>query len=275
MKIKCEYCESFIDDTDEKCPNCGGVNNHLKRSAQGIPKTIQELKQWCLDKNIPLEQARFFIGEDYRGAKAFGIYQDTTTENFIVYKNKADGSRAIRYEGKDEAYAVNELYMKLKEEILNQKQHQASKSRPLTSSGSSRSSVRSAKSAFRQKLGFFIAVFLIVIVIDVFSAMSSGPRRGYYNYNNDTYYYQPDDGWYLYDNGNWSSTYADNNLTDDYDNYYNSDSYYSQDNVSDFMDSGYYYTNSNESWSSDWDSDSSWDSGSDWDSGSSDWDSDW
>lgn len=62
---------------------------------------------------------RFFIGEDYKEPKAFGIYQDGN--RFIVYKNKADGSRAIRYDGLDEAYAVNEIYLKLKEEIANQK----------------------------------------------------------------------------------------------------------------------------------------------------------
>lgn len=30
----------------------------------------------------------------------------------------------MRYQGTDEAYAVNELYLKLKDEILNQKAHQ-------------------------------------------------------------------------------------------------------------------------------------------------------
>ncbi len=33
----------------------------------------------------------------------------------IVYKNKADGSRSIRYRGPDEAYAVRALYEKLLE----------------------------------------------------------------------------------------------------------------------------------------------------------------
>ena len=62
---------------------------------------------------------RFFIGKDTRAPRAFGIYE--ANGEFIVYKNKSDGSRAIRYKGTDEAYAVNELYMRLKEEILNQK----------------------------------------------------------------------------------------------------------------------------------------------------------
>ena len=122
MNIKCEYCGNYIEDTDEKCLYCGGVNNHMVRTAVGVPQTIEELKKWCLDRNIPLEQARFFIGEDYRGARAFGIYQDAETGNFVVYKNKSDGTRAVRYAGNDEAYAVNELYQKIKEEILNQKQ---------------------------------------------------------------------------------------------------------------------------------------------------------
>ena len=86
------------------------------------PKTIEELKQWYIDRNLPPESVtRFFIGSNYKGAKAFGIYKDDITDKIVVYKNKADGSRSIRYAGMDEAYAVNELYKKLKAEIYNQK----------------------------------------------------------------------------------------------------------------------------------------------------------
>ena len=109
MKLKCNYCGSFIKDTDEKCPNCGAVNEHLMRSADGIPKTIEELKAFCQKHNLPLKQMRFFIGENFTEPKAFGIYKDDEG-NFIVYKNKADGSRTVRYQGTDEAYAVNEIY---------------------------------------------------------------------------------------------------------------------------------------------------------------------
>lgn len=38
-----------------------------------------------------------------------------------LYTKQGNGERAIRYQGTDEAYAVNELYLKLKSEILNQK----------------------------------------------------------------------------------------------------------------------------------------------------------
>ena len=122
MKVKCRYCDSFISDTCERCPNCGAVNEELKRVGDGVPTTISELKKWYVDHNLPDEVVtRFFIGKDYKEARAFGIYYDESKDLYIVYKNKDNGERKIRYEGKDEKYAVNELYMKLKEEILNQK----------------------------------------------------------------------------------------------------------------------------------------------------------
>ena len=84
------------------------------------PRTIAELEQWYRDRNLPpYETTRFFIGINYTGKRAFGIYQEGDT--FVVYKNKDDGSRAIRYRGPDEAYAVNELFLKLKSEIMARK----------------------------------------------------------------------------------------------------------------------------------------------------------
>ena len=126
MQIQCDYCKNWIEDTVEKCPYCGAANGHLKRYAETTPHTIAELKEWYTARNLPPEETtRFFIGKDYKAPKAFGIYQDG--KNFVVYKNKADGSRAVRYKGPDEAYAVNELYLKLKEEILHQKARNMSK----------------------------------------------------------------------------------------------------------------------------------------------------
>ena len=122
MKLKCEYCGNMFEDTLEKCPNCGAANKNIKRTAPKTPKTISDLHEWYHAHNLPpYETTRFFIGVDYKKPKAYGIYQDG--ENFIVYKNKTDGQRAVRYEGPDEAYAVNELYLKLKAEILNQKEN--------------------------------------------------------------------------------------------------------------------------------------------------------
>ena len=127
MKIKCDWCGSWINDFDQVCPNCGGVNNNYNRHANGVPQTIEELKAWAKEMNLPLEEMRTFIGEDYKGAKAFGIYKDETDGTFVVYKNKEDGTRAVRYKGSDEAYAVNELYQKMKERVAVQKAHQQPK----------------------------------------------------------------------------------------------------------------------------------------------------
>ena len=125
MEVKCEYCGSMIDDKLDKCPNCGAPNQHMKRMVNGTPKTIAELADWYKARKLPpYETTRFFIGINYKEPRAFGIYEENG--EFIVYKNKDDGSRAIRYQGRDEAYAVNELYLKLKSEILNQKARNAS-----------------------------------------------------------------------------------------------------------------------------------------------------
>lgn len=127
MKIPCYYCGQMISDTEQNCPYCGGANRNVKRGADNIPATIQELKDYCEAHHLPLQAMRVFIGENYQGAKAYGIYQDKSTNHFIVYKNKADGSRAIRYEGNDEAYAVNELYLKINARVAEQKNTSALK----------------------------------------------------------------------------------------------------------------------------------------------------
>lgn len=81
--------------------------------AEVIPKTIDELKAFATENNIPLEKLHVHLDEDYHAPKAFGIYRDR--DEFVVYKNKEDGSRAVRYRGTDEAYAVNEIYQKIRE----------------------------------------------------------------------------------------------------------------------------------------------------------------
>ena len=115
---KCEYCGGVILSSDKTCPSCGATNLHYVEDAPSVvltPHTIKELAEYCAERNMPLQRMRFFIGENYREPKAFGIYQNSAGE-FVVYKNKADGSRSIRYRGRDEAYAVSELYLKLLDE---------------------------------------------------------------------------------------------------------------------------------------------------------------
>ena len=124
-KLRCEYCGYFMSDKEDVCPKCGAANSNHQRTAPDTPQTIEQLQSWYRARNLPPEEVtRFFIGKDIREPRAFGIYEDAG--EFIVYKNKSDGSRAIRYQGTDEAYAVNELYLRLKEEIVNQKNRNVS-----------------------------------------------------------------------------------------------------------------------------------------------------
>ena len=267
MKKVCDYCGGYISETDEVCPNCGAVNEQYKRVGEGVPQTIEELKAWYTAHNLPPEEVtRFFIGKDYKEPKAFGIYQDG--ERFIVYKNKADGSRAIRYEGGDEAYAVNELYLKLKEEIARQKAQNQAKT-PVNTPKKKRLIDR-----FIGNLGTLAVIILISVMVFVIAYFSVD--AGYYYYNN-AYYYNLDNTWYLYDTdtSDWGRVEVDRELADNAKDYYESSSYSEEYGVSDFEDTTYYSEWKADHDDDDWDSDSNWDSGDDWDSGSGDWDSDW
>ena len=172
------------------------------------PKTIDELRMWAADNNLPLDDMHTYIGVDYRGAKAFGIYKDEETGKFIVYKNKADGTRAIRYEGYDQAYAVNELYMKMQERIEQQNQEKYYPSyAPEQNNYNQRS--RGGRSLFSRLVLFFSVMTILmvaIVIVAVFFMMRGnmrrdnykGPTSGYYLYD-DTYYYCQDDDFYYYD----------------------------------------------------------------------------
>lgn len=123
MLVKCEYCGNYYEDFLENCEHCGAINKYVVKLNKEIPKTIQELKNHCENKKIPLDKLRFHIDEDFKEPKAFGIYKDKQSGKFIVYKNKGNGQRVIRYEGFDEAYAVGEIYQKLKEKALEYKSY--------------------------------------------------------------------------------------------------------------------------------------------------------
>ena len=167
-KVKCEYCGRYISNTEDTCPKCGAINYNYQRTAPGTPQTIEQLQSWYRARNLPPEDVtRFFIGKDVKEPKAFGIYEENG--NFIVYKNKANGERAIRYCGRDEAYAVNELYLRLKEEILNQKsKNLQKKAKALGTSkrGSSRKSQKGKKPTFL--MAFIILMILCPILLIAF-----------------------------------------------------------------------------------------------------------
>ncbi len=208
MKVKCNYCRQMIDEGLEKCPNCGATIT-ANRMASDQPKTIEELKQWYTDHNLPPEETtRFFIGKDIKEPKAFGIYKNDSGD-FVVYKNKSNGERAIRYQGVDEGYAVNELYQRLRSEIADQKEH-----------GSYNKEAGGEKKKFNPLyllggivllpiIGPIISSVLVVIALIFFCIFDNSPSNGYYNYNGNDYYYQGS-SWYEYDADNDDWSYASN-----------------------------------------------------------------
>lgn len=258
MKVKCDFCENYFEDTESSCPYCGGANTAVGdyRFSSGVPKTIEELKQWTEQCNVPLAEMRVYIGDNNHSPKCIGIYREGS--DVIVYKNKSDGTRAIRYRGSDEAYAVNEVYLKIKEMMAMAaaaKRAPGSNSRAASYSGYSgeQSSPYNANGYNRPNntsRGSVIGVIAIIIMIIAMTAMFPSCigdiGRAVQGYSSSSY------GSSSYSSG-YSSGYNSN--TSDWDYNYGNDS--------------------NSGWDFDWDSD--WDSDYgdyDWDF-DYDWDSDW
>lgn len=185
-------------------------------AANDTPKTIGDLKQWYLQQGLPSEDVtRFFIGKDIRSARAFGIYQENDGR-FIVYKNKNNGVRAIRYEGRDEAYAVNELYQRLREEMRNQAAHgrqaptptvQSLRTAPAPDSYKSEVSER-AEAPKKSHLKRIIAILSAALVVSLLVWLVVVPlcrplQNGYYKYRDEKrpYYYYENGKWYCFENG--------------------------------------------------------------------------
>ena len=222
--------------------------------------SVQELIERT--QGMPLERMRFFINQDRREPMCFGIYYDMAGDRWVVYKNKADGSRAVRYSGPDEAYAANELWMKLQSEIDLRRARQADYR-------DSREDRREARRLFMVG-GVVMALMLGAFGWTVWRSFHT-PYRGYYRVNDDLYYYQ-DDYWYWYDDGDWvyydapdGEWWGDDYYGDDYPYFNNCDQ--------PFEKSPYYEEPRNDSDSRSDSSDQSiFDS---WDSGDTDWSSDW
>ena len=296
MRVKCDYCGSYLESDEKTCPNCGAANQGLNRSGNGAPRTISELQEWYKEKGLPpYEVTRFFIGTDCKEAKCFGIYEETNG-NIVVYKNKSDGTRVVRYEGSDEEFAVNEIYQKLKESIVEQKS--LNDTRNKTSFEETEQFIKK-KSKLVKRLMLFIVLYfsiftmmsitapLIVNVISLSGKLgntisSNSISRGYYEYEDNNYYYDMGDWymWNIYTNTWEPADDLEEEFSSDTDDYYESYSYTDDKEYSNFEDSSYYDDNSwefdSDTWdSNDWDTSSDWDYGDSWDSGTSDWDSDW
>ena len=261
MQVKCNYCGALVDETSETCPKCGAPLSGAHRTAKGQPKTIEELKEWYTDHHLPPEEVtRFFIGKNITEPKAFGIYKDGNGD-FVVYKNKSTGERAVRYQGADEQYAVNELYQRLKAEIADQKGN-----RPANTAQQPPAKKK------KKKKGCLIAFIGFVILSILAAIFDHTPPNGYYIYNGTQYYHQ-NSSWYYYDRekDDWFPSTEEIDIDDR-----NAKEYQTLIHGGKDFEETSWYDSGSHSDDSGWDSDSDWDSGSDsWDSGDTDWDSDW
>ena len=277
---KCPFCGGVVRSDERTCPHCGAENKlYIEDKPRTIhrPRTIDELKEYCAERGMPLLRMRFFIGEDYKEPKAFGIYRDG--KNFVVYKNKADGSRAVRYRGPDEAHAVDELFQKLLSECHNRGIYPDGK--PVTRSGGTGSRCgsggqrksSSSNLSGKQALGILFLMVLWILLLLFSGVKQSRAHRddGYYsNGNGRVYYHYASDWYYSYDDGSddWYRSYS-SFPESNYQDYRLGKSWDSDWGVSDFTGSSTWDSiRSSESSSSSSDYDS-------WDSGDTDWDSDW
>ena len=121
-------------------------------------------------------------------------YSGTRTAILSYTKNKSDATRAVRYRGKDEAYAVNEIYQKLRSEVQNQRSRAPAK----RNTGPDKSRGQKKKQDPRKRIFLTILIIFVVICIATYLNEGNNAKRGYYRYGSDYYYYQ-NDSWYLYD----------------------------------------------------------------------------
>ena len=274
--FRCEYCGEALSAQDRTCPQCGAANPHhlpedgVSPAGSGNrPRTVEELQAFCASRGMPLEKMRFFIGEDYRQPRAFGIYRDGPV--FVVYKNKADGSRAIRYRGPDEAYAVGELYDKLMAEHEKRANLRMTRYAPpggtrggSGGNGGAGGILRSLFRSVRVPLILFAVMLLAGFLLNRFSHRNDGYYRVgeelFYRYGTSWFMDSVADSWYEVADFPYEN----------YETYYAGRDYETSWGGSSFTDSQAWTDIQN----SDSDSGDSWDY-SGWDSGDTDWDSDW
>lgn len=169
--LKCPFCGGTLLTSEKKCPHCGGENQqYAEETPRRVfnPKTIEELKEYCAERGMPLLRMRFFVGEDYREPRAFGIYK-AGDHRYIVYKNKADGSRAVRYDGPDEAFAVKELFDKLLDECHHRGIYPdgaVSRASGGTASGYGSQSDRPKKRTSLIFIGVIALIILIIVLVN-------------------------------------------------------------------------------------------------------------
>ena len=281
---RCPHCGALILPNEKFCSQCGapltgatdtagaantGEQTQANAALAGSsgwqpgtrPRTIEQLQDFCAYNEMPLERMRFFVGEDYKEARAFGINRED--RRFVVYKNRSDGSRVVRYDGPDEAYAVGELYDKLLDECHR---------RDIWPDGKPADLEKRRKSEKRRLIAIaVVAVLLMGTLGFIFNRIRAKMHAndGYYRFGGPGIYYCYGDDWYYSDDSDWVQ--VDDGPYNDYDDrtdYYIGDTYDSSWGHSDFQQSQAWAQIQEESRTSSSDY-------SGWDSGDTNWDSDW
>ena len=270
---KCRFCGNPVASDRKKCPACGAANElyvEHEVSLPYAPGSISDLKDWCSERGIPLSRMRFFIGEDFKEPRAFGIYQDG--RDFVVYKNKADGKRAVRYRGPDEEHAVNELFMKLMDECHQRGIYPDGKPDAAAMEAAEerkRKDAAAVKKFKRIFITFFVSIWVLVLGVlgtVFYLGHKAHAGDGYYRMSDNSLYYRYGGSWYYNDfDAGWTRS---DPPADNYGDYYVGSDYDSDWGGTDFEES--------DSWKS-IHSDNSISSHdySSWNSNTTNWDSDW
>lgn len=248
----CGSCKVKYSNKLNNCPNCGARNpSRIPVEAPSehsfqMPKTLRELELLLEENRLSPNDIRLHIREDYPGPLCCGIFQDAEG-NFVVYKNRIDGSRVVRYQGPDEAYAVSELLQKALDRVevrralhvpLPHEQDSLSvqKDTPFKKSLKKRRSSQPKRTTIKWNYLGLLSPLLVILVVWVFMHWDS-TKSGYYCYQSSYYYYQDSD-WFVYQGDAWYPVVPV--FASDCSQYFRSETFSDSYGVSDFATSGYY-----------------------------------
>ncbi len=238
--------------------------------------TLAELQACCEERRLPLDKMRFALDVDKgHEPRWFYIYLDDMSGEWVVTKNKSDGSRVERYRGYDEETAVQIFADKMEEEAnkrgltlgLPIHQEEGSAEQDIQEDYEEAEEPGASLGWVRKNLSIAIILIVAALVGVVWIFTMHAPTRGQGFDKRPDY----DSKWEQIDLPRlpvWEFI-PHYDYSYDYDYGYDYDYDYSYDD-----DWSYDWDSGDTDWDSGWDSgDTTWDS--DWDSGDTDWDSDW
>ena len=274
--------------------------------------SMQDIRVTAEKLHMNLDQMRFFVGENRYDARCFGIYQDPSSLEFVVYKNKASGDHVERYRGYDEAEASQIFWDKIESETeLRQARYDGAVSAAGTSYRESflqrslqgnltglppngpgqtirQPHRRSPQKSKTGRIIFWVIICSIALnfVVPLLNflayqdrlgknrTLNGGHRTGYYEVGDDLYYYQGGNNWYYYDAlaDTWDRFYDYEDSW--YDDYYYGSSYDFDDPYDSFYYSDYYIDYTGNDYGSSYDYDD-YDYSYDYDYDYDDYDWDW